>query len=200
MENDPSPGRMLVECRELDDPHFLEFLALHTGRQLLGGPYGSILMASKFTLFVTGNRPVIFERLLEKMSEEEFGKYMELYNVSRIAVTSSRSAVCLRQFRTVLSEELPVGEYRIFKVNRPSTWFAQGGGEVTASLDRIEILGASRGTLVLKYHWLSTLKTVPSVPMKPVHLMDDPVPFIEIDNDGDARRILIVSGGLNALS
>jgi len=197
LENDGAPGRWLVECRELDDPHFMEFLALHTGRPLLGGPYGSSLLASKFTLFVTGTRPVIFERFLENMDETEFGKYMDLYDVTRIGVTSSPGAACLGRFKTLLSEDAPVDGYRIFKVNRPADWFVQGRGEVSAGLDRIEIRGASRGTLVLKYHWLSTLKTVPSVPMMPVHLMDDPVPFIKIDNARGADTILVVNGGFH---
>jgi hypothetical protein len=190
------PGRMLMECRELGDPHYMEYLAFRTHQQFLGGPFGAYFLISKFTLFVTGTRPVIFERFLKDFDEKEFKDYLDLYNVSRIAVTSSQAADLLRKFNGILIESPSVGSYRMFQVKELSGWFVQGTGDVDAELDRIRIHGASPGMLVLKYHWISTLKTVPSLPMKPVHLKDDPVPFIQIDNDSGAKDIEILNEGL----
>jgi len=193
---DPS-GRLLMECRELGYPHFMEYLAFATQQPLLGGPFGSNYLITKFTLFVTGAEPVIFERFLRDFSERDFEKYLTLYNVHRIAVTSAKAAGYLAQFKDVLSEENPTAGHRIFTVRKPSNWFEKGSGEVSVEMDRIEIQNASKGELILKYHWLPIFRTEPSVATSPVYLMDDPAPFIRVDNTAGYKRIVISNKGLN---
>ena len=67
---------------------------------------------------------------------------------------------------------------------------------MTLDYDRVRIENASVGRLVVKTHWIDTFKAEPDVPLSPVYLLDDPVPFIAVDNAVGHKDILIYNAGL----
>jgi len=123
-------------------------------------------------------------------------RYLELYNVDIMVCSSREYTEFALRFHTVLSELPPVGSFRIFKVIGPKSWLNRGKADVRFDYDQIELRSPSQGSLVLKFHWIKTLKSEPPLPLKPIYLENDPVPFIEIDNNSGADRILIFNAGL----
>jgi hypothetical protein len=83
------------------------------------------------------------------------------------------------------------GVFTIYDVRQPASWFITGDGAVAATYNRLEVTNASAGSLVLKYHWVDTLRTEPVLPLRPVYLGQDPVPFIAVDN-GQVTNFVIV--------
>ena len=78
-------------------------------------------------------------------------------------------------------------KFYIFQARRDPSFFIRGSGSIKADYDRIEIDNPSSGEIVIKYHWLETLKTEPKVEMEPVMMRDDPIPFIKLNNPGYDR-------------
>ena len=60
-------------------------------------------------------------------------------------------------------------------------------------MNRLTIRDASAGRIVLKYHWLPTLRSDPPLPMRAYAVLDDPVGFIEVDN-GAVQDFVIYNG------
>jgi hypothetical protein len=72
---------------------------------------------------------------------------------------------------------------RIYKINRPLSYFAAGGGRIAArSFNRVEVAGATGAEVVLKYHWLPNLVTNPARTIEPVELVPGQPPFIRVLN------------------
>lgn len=78
------------------------------------------------------------------------------------------------------------GLIRVYELNREPNWAVVGRASVEAAPDRLDVTSAqadASGRLVLSYHWISTLRS--TVPLRPISLADDPVPFIEVENPPD---------------
>ncbi len=59
---------------------------------------------------------------------------------------------------------------------------------VEAVDDRIKVSAATSPVTILKYHYIDTLRVEPSsIKIGPIRLLDDPVPFIRVEN-GRQRR------------
>ena len=53
-----------------------------------------------------------------------------------------------------------------------------------------DLLPADDGAVVLKYHWLSSLRSDPPRELRPVSLLDVPVPFVSIDAGASETAIM----------
>jgi len=97
----------------------------------------------------------------------------------------------------ICQSSLKVGFYRLFKVRRKSNWFLKGSGDLNFDLDRIEIGNPSAEDIILKFHWIKTLRTNSEISIKPVYIKDDPIPFIKITGiPENTKEILIYNGPL----
>jgi len=69
-------------------------------------------------------------------------------------------------------------------VNREPSFFLKGNGKVTSGYKRIALseITAEEGELIISYHFLKTLITIPERTVERVYLGGDPVGFIRIIN------------------
>ncbi|MCB4755749.1 MAG: hypothetical protein LHV69_01715 [Elusimicrobia bacterium] len=201
----PLPGRLLIECAEKSTAHFSDYIPFTSGQLILGGSNPGNFLRTKFTVFKGNysdgfrsveNRPMVFDRLLSEFNEEKFMSYLDLYNVSNIAAWSSKSTEILNSFVKILSYEGRFGDHNFYKVKRKSNWFFVGSGDLRMEYDKLFVKRASTGRIVIKSHWINTFKCNPPLPIKPVYLKDDPVPFISIDNSTGIENIEIFNAGL----
>ena len=199
-------GRTLVECEQGNQPHFLDPLPLLTGAHVLGGTNVGNFLKNRFTVFsmvefengrkTHGNFPNVFGRRISEMSPEEFESFLRTYDVRQIIGSSVETKVQLFLKSKVLEPGEALGASQVFRVRRPGHWLIEGQGNVAADFDHIVITNASKGKLILSFHWIKTLVSTQAVPIKPVLLPGFPVEFIEIDNSSGASRIDITNAGL----
>lgn len=202
----PKNGRVLLECADDVKPHFADILPMTTGAVFVGGQHPGNFLTTRFSL-LTGvyqsddayTPPMAFSHNLLELSPAEFSAYLSLYNVHLVAARTAPMIDALDRMSEVIEpiEDLP--PHRIYRVKSPSTWFETGSGRVSFDYDKITIDDASAGPIVVKFHWIKTFRAHPAVNIRPVFLMDDPVPFIAIDNRAGARHIEIVNDGLPPL-
>jgi hypothetical protein len=83
--------------------------------------------------------------------------------------------------RLMLEQVEQFGPHRIFRSRLEPSYFAEGSGKIEASLNRLSIRGANPGeAIVLKYHWLETLRCRPDCSLRREPLRGDPVGFIRV--------------------
>jgi len=176
-------ARVLIEDSDggkaFHHSHMLGLLQMLTSREFIGGPYIEVKIIHSFAAF--GNGKIFFKRIKD-ISIERFMRYMDLYNIKWVFAHSEESR-CYFQAHPEYFQHIDA--YRnidIYSVNREASYFIEGKGNIQPSLDKIIITNASRGNIIIKYHFLETLKTSPMVSIREVKMLDDPVGFIGIDN------------------
>jgi len=181
----PIDGRILFE-ESGDETGFVHdgvylsnFVALGSGRQLIGGPINLYNDRHHFAEFHSGR---LFKRDIGSLSDAELRNYLSLYNIGVIAAFHPASIKRLHALPGFVTFVERLGALHLFKVNQALTWFVEGRGKVTARLNRLELSELEGNSVILKYHWIDGLKSVPSVHIEPVHFADDPIPFIKIIN------------------
>jgi len=165
--HDDGSGRWLVEWWRLG-----EHLAGATDAQILGGFRDFNLAHSDANWFRrhpdgAGTEADTLER------------YLEQYNVKWVVVTTPVPA--LESRKDLLKLDSTVYGTRIYRTRVPSSYFVGGGpGKVTASLDRIEVRGSRGGDLVLRYHYLETLRCRPGCTLYRAEAFGNRVGFIGV--------------------
>jgi hypothetical protein len=206
----PFSGRLLLECGYRRIPNIDDICAVLSKQPLLGGHDPGNFLKARFTVFggIDQNlpadydmkeKPVAFGRPLITYFDNEglLTGYLRLYNVTEIAAWSAQTVRILNQFPDVMTLNGKKGEYSMYDVHLGTpTWFVRGSGDLLADYDEIKIANASTGRIVLKFHWIKTLKCDPPLPMRPVFLMGDPVPFIQLDNAMGSKNIRIFNAGV----
>ena len=199
-------GRVLVECIDFLTPHFADLLPFMVpGQAFLGGQHPGNFIKGRFSLFSGAylkpggwvpDEPSAFSRPIKTMDTVTLETYFRLYNVQLVAARSPSMRAALVNFPALLGPPRPAGSYLIYPVLKTFGWFETGSGRVTLALDRITIDDASTGNLVLRSHWIKTLRVEPECRIQPVFLADDPVPFISIYNPAGHRRLVVYNAGL----
>jgi hypothetical protein len=173
-----------------------------TGAEVIGGPYPLIWLQHNYTNFAflsslgVPEEVRLFGRKLSDFSPQELRDYLGTYNVGWVVAYTEES---IGRFGGAdwLREVDRVGRYRIFESTDPGTPFLKGTGSARAEYGAIHVSGASRGELVLKYHWAPFLVSDPPQEIVPQTVLDDPVPFIRVPanafpdfviTDGGRRR------------
>jgi len=201
-------GRLLLECADDLNPNFADVVPELTGAILLGGQHPGNFLITRSSLFTgaysenqykLSREALAFDHEFDKMTEERFATYLDVYNVKMIAART-RSMITVLDTMTNTIELVDVSPpYNVYRVIAPSSWFVAGNGRVTFDYDKITIDDATPGTLILKAHWFDTFKTEPPVPLRKNYMVDDPVPFLLIDNSAGHKRIEIFNGGLPSI-
>jgi len=147
-----------------------------TGVELLGGPYLHIPVKANFTQFGEGK---LFGK--DDWDRAHFVRYARLYRPAAILCwTPKARAFCLANpdLIRILEDDGTMLFGRVLGFEGPTI---RGIAAVTASPGRLRIGDATPdadGLVVLRYHSIPHLRTVPVVPLESIYLEDDPVPFI----------------------
>jgi len=182
-EEVPSTGRLHVQDsfgHPYFHSHFPAYIPSATGRALLAGPYGHPIEDLNYSQFVETR---VFGRELNDFTSEELSKQLSLYNVSHILVYHDYARRNLKKL-DCLDRVFSVGKYDVFKyLSAPLSFCQEGQAEVEADMDRITVRNARPGPLVLKFHYLKTLRAIPeSVQLSPVAIGGDAMPFIRVEH------------------
>ena len=126
-----------------------------------------------------------------RMSEETFAGVLNRYAISWVVGCNSPTLADLGRFSAVLDGTAEAADCRIFRVRTPQrSRFVEGSGRATADVDRIDVKDAAGERVVLKYHWVPTLRTEPALPIEEVREPGMPVGFIAV-RPGGVRNFTI---------
>jgi hypothetical protein len=165
--HDDGQSRFLVE-----EPSLGEQLTWRTDAQVLGGFLYRNLEHSHANLFRRRKEGIA--------SDDELRAYFETYAVSHVIITNK--AKIWERRTQVLEPVATVGTHRVFRTKISPRLIAEGGGHVTASTNLLRVTGSDpERDLVLRYHWMETLRCVPDCELQRVPIDNfDPVGFIKI--------------------
>lgn len=166
-EHDDGSGRWLVEWAVAG-----ERLAWATSAQVIGG-FREINLAH-----ADAN---LFRRRLDAAarSPEGLRSYFEQYAVHWVVL--SNPVPMLESRPELLRREATFGPHRVYRVLEPSGLLAgDAAGRVTASLNRLSVRGSAGGSLVLRYHYLETLRCSPGCTLQREPVPGDRVGFIRV--------------------
>ena len=171
-------ARVLFETskgRIHDDAHMAGYYALTSDREFIGGHYPLLHFAGFWDDY-------LFGRPIASLSQEEFDKYVQLYNIGWILAFSDKTKEFLDRFPEITPLE-HFGPLQGYVVRGPHTFFIEGSGTVSArSFNRIELNHLTGQSVILKYHYVQGLQATPPAHLEPAQMLDDPVPFIRIVN------------------
>jgi hypothetical protein len=166
-----------------------------SGAQVIGGPYSSV-----WTQFNHANadQERVFGQRVATITKADLSTVLAQYNVHWVVVNTA-----FRNWENLVDwdQEHPGmfaplakhGPFQVMTVADPSSWFFEGAGAVHAAYNRIIIRGATPGGIILKFHWLASLRTEPALPIRPVYRGGDPIAFIAVDNGGLADFEIVQS-------
>jgi hypothetical protein len=152
-------------------PHFAP------GVELLGGPYLHAALTTNFTQFGEG-------RLFGVVGwgRDYFVRYARLYRPAAILCWTPHARRFCRDNPDLVEVVDDDGLFLFGRVRGFEGTTIRGRAAVTAEPGRLHVeAGAAPGVdglVVLRYHSVPCLRSRPPVPLVPVRLEDDPVPFI----------------------
>jgi hypothetical protein len=170
-----------------------------TGLEVIGGPYPLVWLQHNFTnfAFLSGielpEEVRLFGRALADFTPEQLRLYLDTYNVGWVIAFTPESVETFQR-APWLRPVARVGRHRIFESADPATAFLKGAGSVRVEYGAMHVTNASRGELVLKYHWAPFLTTDPPQEIAPHVVLDDPVPFIRLPAN-PVSDFVITDGG-----
>lgn len=181
--NTDPDGRLLHEETDRDShqyygTHTASWIPYYTDLEMAGSPAPHALLKHNFLRFIAGT---FRGRPLREATPRSLRRYFTLYNV--------RWLLAWRHGTKMRFDRLPfatrIGDYdkfSLYRIDIAPSWFVRGSGEIAVDGSRIELtrLTPEDGVVTLKYHWLESLRTDPPVAIEPVHLLDDPIPFISL--------------------
>ena len=162
--------------------HFSPILPELTGVEVLGGPYLHTPVTTNFTQFGEGK---LFGD--KDWGRDQFVRYARLYRPSAIACwTPKARAFCKANpdLVQVLDEDDTLLLGRVIGFEGATI---RGRANVEASPNRLVVsdpVADADGLVVLRYHAAPFLVADPPVPIEPIFLEQDPVPFIGIRPQG----------------
>jgi hypothetical protein len=130
-----------------------------------------------------------FGRPIEELTASRLADYCALYNIV-YAVTKSDTLTA--QFRAMGSEVTAFGSLHVFAISPrhlPGLWEGNYSGEVEGGPNRVSIRHAPSGRVVLNYHYFRTMVAPEGTELSACYLLDDPVPFIQVDNTSGLETI-----------
>jgi len=167
-EKDDGSGRFLVEGWSWG-----EQLAWKTDAQIMGGFIWRNLEHSWSNFFRRRPQGIA--------SPAEWQQYLETYAVHWVIVTSPRHATPWWERNPTIEKVADLGDFRAYRVRKRSRLIVEGPGRVKASTNRIEVYGTDPSKpVVLRYHWLETLRCLPECEVLREPLEGDKVGFIRI--------------------
>jgi hypothetical protein len=184
-------GRLLI-----NDWRVGALIPYYTDREVIGGPFLWTWIKHGYA-----NAGIwdAFSRDLSSYTEAELRQAMQTYNVQWVITNVDFDDAfhtlddIARTWPDLLQPVGMISGFRIYRVPWPADSFLVGSGRVSATYNRLSVRDASPGGVVLKYHWLPTLRADPPLPLGPYPVLDDPVGFIRVDN-GATSDFVIYNG------
>ena len=178
-------GRILVEDSEFDSghqyfgAHFPALFPEYVKREYLCGPRPMYPIKHSYASFTSG---VLFERKVTDYSLEELKQMFDLYNVKWIVSWNDTSKDFFDQYPDYMTKTKEIERFSIYQVNRDTSFFLKGSGEVKADYNRMELnkIVAEDNEIIIAYHWMKQLKTEPERKIERVMRGNDPIGFIKI--------------------
>ncbi len=154
-EHDDGQGRFLVEWWVLS-----EYLLARTNAQVLGGFHEINMKHAAANLFS--------KRHKGERTQEHVRAYFEDYAIAWVILNETEPKDVAWGDELELVEKIP--PQRIYKTRVPIQLVRSGGGAVTWSMNRLDVQGSDPDAdVVLRFHWLGTLRCEPSC-----HVMREP--------------------------
>jgi hypothetical protein len=182
------PGeRLLYEEGGFDlpgvpDPYqrgrFSGLLPGRTGVEVLGGPYLHAALTANFTQFGEG---ALFGST--NWDRDHFVRYARLYRPAAILCWSPRARRFCQSNPDLVQIRDDDGTLLIGRVLGFEGDAIDGSARVTAEPGRLRVREMSPGvdgSILLRYHFVPSLRARPEVPLEPRFEEGDPVPFIRL--------------------
>ena len=164
-------------------------LPLRTGREFLGYYFTGAHSVQRYASFGRGG---ILGHVLARLDDGEARELFSRFAITRIVACTPPSVRHLVRLRGALKPPRSLGGCWMFPVRDPDpSLLLEGRGEVFAELDRIQVRNAEGERLLLKYHWMPTLRTEPPLRLEEVRRHGMPVGFIAV-RPGGVRDFAIV--------
>lgn len=186
-------GRILIEDSESrkDSPaqyyggHFPALFPEYVKREYLCGPRPMYPIKHSYASFTEG---VLFEKDIKRYTQKNLRAAFNTYNVKWIVCWSEESNDFFNQFPEYITRMAEIDIYTVYKVNRKASFFLKGSGAVRSDYNRLELrdIVPEDGEVIIAYHWMKNLKTVPEMKIERVFLAGDPVGFIKIRNPAES--------------
>lgn len=186
----PQNERILIETyfdREGESSSYQALLPLDWKRELIGNPYPWGIIIYERVSFYEG---ILMGKPIQEYSPEQLKSLFTLYDIRHALVFSRKSREVFSGQPWLETLACPDPFYAAFTDRRPSERFIKGSGNITANFGAIHVQGASPGGIIIRYHWISGLKTVPVLPIRSFPVPGDPIGFIEVLN-GDVKDFYI---------
>lgn len=162
-------------------------------RQVIGGPYFQRQLAHNFA---NASFKTIFQIPITQFHHTLLEETLRAFNVGWI-ISDKGAALKGSLTNYIRRREPPFVEllatacnYRIYRTTFAHSFFLEGSGNVEADYNTLRVSNASPGSVVLKYHWLDTLRTEPPMKLAEVSVLNDPIGFIQVNN-GAVRDFVV---------
>lgn len=168
---DPEQGRILIDAWDL-----AEHVAWTTPVEVMGGfPFRNVVHS----------RANLSNRMRQgALGVQEFQRYLRDYAVRWVILSRPRPDLASILHRTGTVPGNPAGKpctYTLYRTLEEASFFAENDGQVSASLNRIDVSGTDPAVdVVLRYHHLETFQCRPGCTFRREPLEGDPVGFIRI--------------------
>lgn len=151
-----------------------EYLAAFTHVPVLGGiPQRNIPQVAA--------HPLRHDLTPAHEGDDAFGRYLRQYAVAAVITHGPQGPVDTRL--DLLEPEEGIGEYRIYRVRRDPSYFEAGSGRVAEQrLDSVSVTNASGSEVVLRFHWLETLRCRPNCTVERAAADRDLAGFLRVRN------------------
>jgi len=168
----PVKGRLL--CDEVVAGHLIPS---QCGVPVIGGLSAQAFLGHRFAGIDEDG--ILFGRNASQWKPENLLPYLKLYAVDYALFSRADWLSFAHGPGSPFVPAGRAGEFEVFKVGEaaPSLVYS-GAAEARADYDRIEVTGVAGTNLILKLHFAGWLAADRGVHIRPVSLLDDPVPFI----------------------
>ncbi len=167
----PQVGRVLVQYGPLG-----EYLRWASDWPVLGGFYDRRMIFQDANLF--------YFKSEDPRYGPGFADYLERYNVSHVVMTYPHIPKIESRHDLLAPGGIVGGIHRVYAVRRPSGYFAEGTGEVTAGLNRIDVRAATPAPgsehVVLRFHFMAGLRCSSGCRVEQVPVAGDTAGFIRV--------------------
>jgi hypothetical protein len=177
-KNTDKSARILFETslgRIHDQGHLAGYYAYTGNREFIGGPYPYTHFSGFWDGFVFGSP-------INDIPTARFLDYLKLYNIGWIIAHTDVSKDYLRKFPNIIQGP-SFKELQFYTVDAEHNYFINGSGTVeNRGHNLLQLERLSNDTIILKYHYYTGLKTNTATNIEPIYLLNDPIPFIKINN------------------
>ena len=197
-EHTTREGRILLEDSEFSwempshayyGGHFPALFPEYLKREYLCGPRPLYPIKHSYASFTGG---LLFEKRIEEYSREALEQSFTIYNVKWIVCWLDQSKKVFDRYPDYLVRKAEIDIFTIYEVARSPSFFLKGGGRVQSDYNRLELSGiaAPDAEIIISYHFMEGLKTLPQRRMERVFIGGDPVGFIRIIDPPPSLTIL----------